>query len=439
MFRWKRVREHRWLFLNVILCRRVLLAVLLALVAWAGLVVLGCVAQAGTPDLKKDLAAVTRGYRFDLTRYTVTAVVAKIEALGRRAGTRLTPEEQRRLVAQYQARAMELSRLEDAIQRLYADPTVTDPETAAAAMQDRLAQVRVLHTATRPVVEAILERQMAATLAELGLTTAGFVFPPVRFDFSSPPNYLIVSPRDRIELEASLYLQPDLDLSVITALENEIAERFNRSVLIEGLGGIGAWPTVVLDRADLAWILETIAHEWVHNYLIFYPLGRAMFADPRMNTINETVATIVGQEVGRRLAHDVYGIPYPAPAPPPDPKRPLPPPDPNRFDFNTEMRRTRLRVDELLAAGRIEEAEAYMEERRRLFVAHGYPLRKLNQAYFAFHGSYATGAASTDPIGPKLQELRRRTPDLATFLRLVRGIRQPDDLDRLLAEGQDHP
>jgi hypothetical protein len=334
---------------------------------------------------------------------------------------------------------MELSRLEDAIQRLYADPTVTDPETAAAAMQDRLAQVRVLHTATRPVVEAILERQMAATLAELGLTTAGFVFPPVRFDFSSPPNYLIVSPRDRIELEASLYLQPDLDLSVITALENEIAERFNRSVLIEGLGGIGAWPTVVLDRADLAWILETIAHEWVHNYLIFYPLGRAMFADPRMNTINETVATIVGQEVGRRLAHDVYGIPYPAPAPPPDPKRPLPPPDPNRFDFNTEMRRTRLRVDELLAAGRIEEAEAYMEERRRLFVAHGYPLRKLNQAYFAFHGSYATGAASTDPIGPKLQELRRRTPDLATFLRLVRGIRQPDDLDRLLAEGQDHP
>ncbi len=431
-----RAPEPRRLLVNAAR-RRALLVVLLALGWWAGVFVFGCIAQAGTPDLKKDLAAVTRDYRFDLTRYAVTAVVAKIDALGRRPGVRLTPDEQRRLVRQYQARALEINRLEDAIERLYADPTVTDPETAAADIQDRLAQVRTLHAATRPVVEAILERQMTATLAELGLTTAGFVFPPVRFDFSSPPNYLIVSPRDRIELEASLYLQPDLDLSVITALENEIATRFNRSVLIEGLGGIGAWPTVVLDRADLVWILETIAHEWVHNYLIFYPLGRAMFSDPRMNTINETVATIVGQEVGRKLAHDVYGIPYPPPAPPPDLNRPLPPPDPNRFDFQTEMRRTRLHVDELLAAGQVEEAEAYMEERRRLFVAHGYPLRKLNQAYFAFHGSYATGPASTDPIGPKLQELRRATPDLATFLRLVRGIRQPDDLERLVAEWRD--
>jgi len=53
------------------------------------------------------------------------------------------------------------------------------------------------------------------------------------------------------------------------------------------------------------------------------------------------------------------------------------------------MRETRIRVDKLLAQGRIEEAEAYMEERRQEFVAHGYYIRKLNQAYFAFHGAYA--------------------------------------------------
>jgi hypothetical protein len=433
MFRWTRADKRRLPFPGADKGRQVVLVGFLVLVLWLGLVALSN-AQAGASDLKKDLDSLTRDYRFDLTRHTVAAVAAKLEALGRRSGTRLAPDEQRRLVKQYQARADTIARLEDAIARVYADPAVTDPEAATALMEGQLGAIRYLHASTRPVVEAILERQMTATLTELGLTTAGLVFPPVRFDFSSPPNYLIISPRDRIVLEVGLYLQPDLDLSVITALEDEIAARFDRSVLIEGLGGIGAWPTVVLDRADLAWILETIAHEWVHNYLIFYPLGRAMFSDPRMNTINETVATIVGQEVGRKLAHDVYGIPYPAPAPPPDPNRPLPPPDPNRFDFNTEMRRTRLRVDELLAAGRVAEAEAYMEERRRLFVAHGYPLRKLNQAYFAFHGSYATGAASTDPIGPKLQELRQRTPDLATFVRLVRGIRQPDDLDRLLAE-----
>ncbi|MEZ4715811.1 MAG: hypothetical protein R2851_06945 [Caldilineaceae bacterium] len=75
----------------------------------------------------------------------------------------------------------------------------------------------------------------------------------------------------------------------------------------------------------------------------------------------------------------------------------LPPSGPTPFDFRTEMRRTRLMVDRLLAdpitrRGR----RPYMEQQRQQFVANGYPIRKLNQAYFAFHGSYGTSAASTD-------------------------------------------
>jgi hypothetical protein len=75
-----------------------------------------------------------------------------------------------------------------------------------------------------------------------------------------------------------------------------------------------------------------------------------------------------------------------------------------------------------------------MEERRKLFVEHGYDIRKLNQAYFAFHGTYATTGASTDPIGPKLRELRSLTPDLATFIHEVQRIKKPEDLDALLAK-----
>jgi hypothetical protein len=49
------------------------------------------------------------------------------------------------------------------------------------------------------------------------------------------------------------------------------------------------------------------------------------------------------------------------------------------------MHVTRLTVDELLAEGKIDEAESYMEERRRIFWDNGFQhLRKLNQAYFAF-------------------------------------------------------
>jgi hypothetical protein len=349
---------------------------------------------------------------------------------------RLNGAEQRRLVEQYQQRAEEIRHVQGQVNRIYADAEVADAAATSADLRAHLAQLRDLQADIRPEVEAILERQVEAGLEAAGLTTAGTVFPPLRFNFTSPPNYLVVSPRDRIELEASTHLQPDLDMAAIEGIEKEVAARFDRSTLVEGLGGLGAWPTLVLDQASLAWILETVAHEWVHNYMVFHALGQHMFDGPGMNTINETVASIVGEEIGQKLAHDLYGIPYPPPPPPPGSQAPLPPPDPDRFDFNTEMRRTRLHVDELLAQGKVDEAEQYMEQRRQEFVKNGYALRKLNQAFFAFHGSYATGAASSDPIGPKLQELRKLTPDLATFVAVVRGIRQPADLDALLAEWQ---
>ncbi|MBX7235310.1 MAG: hypothetical protein K1X65_13040 [Caldilineales bacterium] len=382
--------------------------------------------------LEQALAPAVRAWRFDLLRYEIGAVSGKVGDLFRRPGVRLNEDEQRRLVEQYQQRALTIRRLQDEVERRYADPAAVDPAAITADARAQIDHLNDLQSQLRPLVEGILQQQTTQVIGEMGLTTAGLVWPPVRFDFSALPNYLIVSPRDRIEVEAGIYLHADLDLPQIEALENDIASEFGKSTLIEGLGGLGVWPTLVLDQAGLGWIAETIAHEWVHNYLVFYPLGRRLNDSGQMNTINETVATIVGEEIGQKVAHDFYGIPYPPP--PAIADQPPPPPDPDRFDFDAEMRRTRLHVDELLAAGKIEEAETYMEARRQIFVQNGYPLRKLNQAYFAFHGSYATGAASTDPIGPKLQELRRLTPDLSVFVAAVREIAQPSDLDRLLNE-----
>ena len=48
-----------------------------------------------------------------------------------------------------------------------------------------------------------------------------------------------------------------------------------------------------------------------------------------------------------------------------------------------------------------------MEERRLLMVEHGYPIRVLNQAYFAFHGAYAESPASSSPIGAQGAPLSR--------------------------------
>ena len=91
------------------------------------------------------------------------------------------------------------------------------------------------------------------------------------------------------------------------------------------------------------------------------------------------------------------------------------------------MRRIRQRVDQLLVEGKIREAEAYMEAERVKLVEKGYNLRKLNQAYFAFHGSYALSPASVDPIGPQIRQLRAATPSLKIFLNRVGWLNNYED------------
>jgi hypothetical protein len=107
-------------------------------------------------------------------------------------------------------------------------------------------------------------------------------------------------------------------------------------------------------------------------------------------------------------------------------------PPPGVFDYNREMRNTRLRVDELLAQGQIEEAEQYMEARRQLFVEQGHNIRKLNQAYFAFHGSYATSPSTGNPIGGQLEWLRGRRPTLHAFVRDIASVSRYQDLTAAL-------
>ena len=102
------------------------------------------------------------------------------------------------------------------------------------------------------------------------------------------------------------------------------------------------------------------------------------------------------------------------------------------FDFGQEMRGLRAEVDALLAAGRVEEAERLMEERRQVFVANGYRIRRINQAYFAFHGSYADTPASSDPIGPKMAALREQSRSVKEFLERAREITSEAGLDAVL-------
>jgi hypothetical protein len=74
-----------------------------------------------------------------------------------------------------------------------------------------------------------------------------------------------------------------------------------------------------------------------------------------------------------------------------------------------------------------------MEARRQVFVAHGYLIRKLNQAYFAFYGAYAdapVGAAGEDPVGQAVRDFRAQSSSLAAFLRQMGAMNSFADLQK---------
>jgi hypothetical protein len=378
---------------------------------------------------QRELAMQVAGWQFDLLSWEIHALREKFGADFTQPARTLSPTAATQQVLDYLTRAQQIVNLESQINKIYSDNKQATDESNH--LQQELNQLRQLQHSSRPIVEQVIQGQIGRELVDAGLQMYGTPLPPVQFTFVEPPKKLIVSPRDHIETLYGEMLEAETPLAAIQKSEHAIRQEQNLSAYITNIGGLGAFPTMVVDRASLDWILSTVAHEWTHNYLAFFPLGWNYFASPDLTTINETVAEIVGNEVGRSALRAFY----PEAAPPPGSAGPRGPvvEQPPVFDFDAEMRETRLRVDQLLAEGKVDEAEKYMEARRLVFVQHGYPLRVLNQAYFAFHGSYGTSAASTSPIGPKLFRLRYLTPDLKTFLTTVREIKNVEDLDAALA------
>ena len=272
----------------------------------------------------------------------------------------------------------------------------------------------------RADVEETLEAAISAVIAEEGLSGfGGLIFPPVDFLLTTPPYALITSPRDRIERGEEALLRPDVSLADSIAIEDELATQQNLSALVIPIGGVATYPASIFNDRGLRWTLQIAAHEWLHHYLFFRPLGFNMFDSRDMQTLNETVADLAGREIGDRAFIALGGViadePVPSIANEPNTGKP----DDKIFDFDAEMRITRLRADELLAEGKIAEAEAYMEGRRLIFVANGYNIRKMNQAYFAFHGTYAESGASVSPVGSQVREYRDLSSSLGSFIGLV--------------------
>ena len=298
-------------------------------------------------------------------------------------------------------------------------PVLSPGHAEAAALTERRNAVWLQKARLQGTVEETVESYVTDAIAREGLGTWAGVMPPVDVVLTSSPHLLVISPRERIDRDAEFLLEPGLFGDGKDALEAQV-EGLDAEVsaYVANTGGVALYPAVVADGYGLRNAMEITAHEWLHAWLFFRPLGRNFWDSGEMTSLNETVATIAGKELGDMAYSALTGNQVSTQSFPGVPATARDA-EPAEFDFRAEMQETRKRVDQLLEAGKVEEAEAYMEERRKLFVAHGYLLRKLNQAYFAFHGTYATGAASVSPIGGQVQELRARSGSLGDFLLTV--------------------
>lgn len=277
----------------------------------------------------------------------------------------------------------------------------------------------------RNAKEAEIIENISKGLKENGIK----IVPPVNFVIGKPPYLLVVSMRDRIEYYDRVVLLTDLNEADIEMLEFKI-DTLGLSSLVVELGGFGGtYPPIVCESNDDLFIIESAIEEWFHQYMAFHPLGFLYLLDsigirqdPDVITMNETLAGIVRAELGEEVYKTYFKTPD-------ENDGKLNESAENAFDFNAEMRKTRQQVDAFLTRGDITVAENYMELRRDMFLAHGYNIRKLNQAYFAFHSTYAYDPASVSPIYEDLQLLRSESESLKEFIDIASAMTGYADLD----------
>lgn len=350
-------------------------------------------------------------YKYSLVRWEVSHFMDKwLHKLSGLMPWTTEPSQEERFtqIREFFDLGQELRELE---RQLLDTPTGGEAEPRLRVQIEGISQRRGEIQAT---VEESIESEISKVLTQEGFASRiGLIFPPVDTVFARSPGVLILSPRDRIDRRESILMKPGLSGEIRDQIEDQILEDQNLAALVESTGGVAAFPSVVSESGGLRHAVVTVAHEWLHHWFFFQPLGQHFWDNSNMTTLNETAATLGGEAIGDRVFTAITGEQVSRDPQPPSPV------DPDAFNFNDAMHETRLRTEELLAQGKIEEAEAFMEERRLFMAENGVFIRKINQAFFAFHGTYATSAASISPIDEQLRELRSQSDSLEDFLKTV--------------------
>lgn len=393
----------------------------------------------GGGDIRPDnltfqLDSIVAEKRFDFLTWTLPAIAREAAQTVSSPQDYLSSDERSAVVKEFFELLGSAIDLQTIINNAYSDPNISDPIQVTEQTAVHLSDTRDELAVTVSLAEDILQEQIASVLIREGFGVLGRIVPPVTFQITELPDLIVVSPRDRIELLMTAHLAPGLAVHEHVELESRVDDQLDEVSLVLPIAGLSSFPAMVQETTDLLDVFEIAAHEWVHLYLATRPLGLQYDSSPELRTMNETTANIVGKAIGFVVIKHYY----------PDLSQQLDLRNPNSslgsnsaamFDFHGEMRETRVHVEELLASGSIAKAETYMEKRRWVFVNNGYRIRKLNQAYFAFHGAYADkpGAAGKDMVGPTVMEFWQLSYTVKEFLEEMSRVTSLFQLQSMVA------
>ncbi|HWQ45862.1 MAG TPA: hypothetical protein VN376_03285, partial [Longilinea sp.] len=259
--------------------------------------------------------AYTRNIEFDYAAWIFNAFGVKADQLALDTPRYMTDMQQHDLVIEYLGLLRQSMDLENQIRVVLADPNQDDPTAASAPLQDSLTNIQTQLDGIAPLAETILQEQISAVVSDFGLSLEGQPLPPTLYHATPLPMALIISPRQVIRQDANISLEVDLSVTEVSALETRIESNEDVSALVVPIGGVGVYPTMVIESTDLTWLLQTISHEWVHNYLTLRPLGMNYDTTPELRTMNETTASIAGDEIGSAVIARYYPELAPPPAP----------------------------------------------------------------------------------------------------------------------------
>ncbi len=384
-------------------------------------------------DEAHQLDAIVGQRKFDFLVWELESLGVKAKAMLANGHSFQDERSRHDAVINYLGLVSEIAQINRQIDSAFIDPDVTDPAAATSSLQELLVSKRDELLQVQPLAEAIVQDQVADLLVEDSFDFLNTAWPPVMMHMTPLPAILIVSPRDHIERIYAIPLVHGLTTADEELMESRIFDELNLSALVVPIGGLGMYPSMIIETTSINRLAEVTAHEWAHHWMAPYPINLLYSSDGRVRVMNETVASIVGSEVGPRVIDRYYPEYRPQPSSPPTATAEM---TADSFDFRAEMAETRTQADKLLAEGKVEAAEAYMEIRRQYFVTNRYNIRKLNQAYFAFYGAYADepGATGGDPIGPMLLDIRASSPSLRAFMKRVAPIGSLPELESIWEE-----